>query len=94
MADELTSPAKPGRTPYRDHRGLRNYTEFADTRGCTVRVKQSSAFGLRHCWVFCTNTTGAYTDRSTDADAPVHLTVAQARRLAAALLRFVKEAQP
>lgn len=74
-----------------DGRGLAIYTKFKDTRGCTVTVKQSSAYGLRNCWLFCTNTAGSYRDRDTNADVSPHLTVAQARRLAKALLSWVDD---
>ncbi len=70
----------------RTGRGFAIYTEFPETRGCTVRVQESSSV-QRACWIFCTNA-GAYTDRKVGVDVAPHLTPAQARRVAKALMRF------
>jgi hypothetical protein len=66
----------------RDGRGLAIYTQFRDTYGTQVTVKDSSAAGRRCCWIFGEGTSPGGTKL-----AP-HLTPAQARRVAAALLRF------
>lgn len=65
----------------RDNRGFGIYTEFKDLYGNNVVVKQSSSAQHDACWIFCND--------PADKNSPApHLSRAQARRVAAALLRF------
>lgn len=61
--------------------GLMILTEFRDTYGAVVTVQHSSAIEPR-CWIFCEGTQSA-----------PHLSPAQARRVAKALLRFADRAK-
>ena len=68
----------------RTSRGFRIYTTLVDTYGNTVRIQESSAAFKRRCWIF---TSGEPSRDKGNPPAP-HLSPAQARRIAAALLRF------
>jgi hypothetical protein len=79
------SREKAKRTP----RGFA-YRDIKDSRGSVVRVQQSSAVGGPFAWIFVRNSQGAEVNNhlgSWHAVSP-HLTRAQARRVARALLRF------
>lgn len=80
------------RTP----RGFTIYGEYKDSRNQTVRVQESSSAAGPHCWIFCNDQDG--TDAVIHLGRPMarspHLTPAQARRVAAALLRFADGAAP
>lgn len=73
-------------------RGFGIYSEFKDTYGNTVRVQESSSAMKHCCWVFTSNRNGedGIFDQATGKyiSATPHLTKAQARRLANALLKF------
>ncbi len=76
-------------------RGFRIYGEFKDSYHSTVRIQESSAAGALRVWIFCKNHRGE--DAVTCVGAPgsvsavsPHLTRAQARRVAKALLEFAK----
>ncbi len=62
--------------------GLRVFSEFKDAYGSKITVKESSAWPSPRCWVFCEN------DPQQFKDPAPHLSPAQARRLAKALLKF------
>lgn len=88
--------AKKKSAPYRTSRGFRNYTEFVDSYGSNVAVRQSSSAELAAVWVFCSNPGEKVRNHlgdMVDKDTSPHLTVPQAERLAKALMRFVKEAR-
>lgn len=68
----------------RTARGFALYAEVKDDRGVITRIQRSSAIGARRCWVFVDDPGGVYADGK---PAP-HLSPAQARRVAAALLKF------
>lgn len=74
------------RTP----RGFSVYSEIKDSNGRTIRVQESSRADGPCVWIFCTDADGA--DAVMHVGKPMafspHLTKAQARRVAAALLRF------
>lgn len=75
-------------------RGFNIYSEFKDTHGNTVTVKESSA-AMKHCvWIFVKNKNGAdgVWDNATGQyiSASPHLSKAQAKRLAKALLKFAE----
>jgi len=70
----------------RNARGFAIYTEFVDTYANEVRVQESSSI-VRRCWIFCRPTPDSQFEHYERAPAP-HLTPAQARRVARALLRF------
>lgn len=74
------------RTP----RGFAIYGEYKDSRGNTIRVQESSLAGGPYCWLFSGNSDGADTFLHNGQYHSVspHLTRAQARRVAKALLRF------
>ncbi len=82
----MTRPKKPTATRRlkRSHRGFAIYGEIKDTRKCVVRVTRSSAGGLPCCWIFVDDPMRVYRE----APAP-HLSRAQAKRVIAALQRFV-----
>ena len=67
----------------RTARGFLVYTEFTDDSGNRVRVQESSSATARRCWIFAQDREGR------DAVSP-HLSSAQARRIAKALLRFAE----
>jgi len=73
----------------RTSRGLAIYAEFVDTYGHTVRVQKSSSAGVRRCWLFCEDDGKdcIFHLGNWQALSP-HLSPAQARRMAKALLRF------
>lgn len=73
------------RTP----RGFGIYTEFVDGYRNEVRVQMSSSAMGRYVWIFCNPTEGSQFEQHDKSPAP-HLTPAQARRVARALLRFAK----
>lgn len=76
-------------------RGFKIYSEFKDSHQNTIRVQESSSACIRACWIFVKNRQGEEVDlnrvtgESTSATA--HLTQAQAKRLAKALLKFVED---
>lgn len=76
------------RTP----RGFAIYGEVADDRGNVTIIQQSSAIGGPYCWIFVKDKDGKDTVMVTPPGVPMavspHLTKAQARHVAAALLRF------
>lgn len=88
----------------RTSRGFDLYTEFTDTYGATVSVRESSAAGVRRCWVDARggSTLGARQlalskedprqpgENIVNDNTSGHLSPAQARRLAKALLRFAR----
>lgn len=78
--------ASKKRTP----RGFSIYGEYKDSRGQTVRVQESSSAMGPCVWIFCNAEDGS--DALIHLGKPTarspHLTKAQARRVAAALLRF------
>lgn len=80
----------------RTNRGFAVYTEFTDTYGSRVRVQQSSSACAPRVWVFCKkerkDEDGVLTD--TGVDWSPHLSPAQARKVAKALLTFSDAAQP
>ncbi len=74
------------------HRGFSIYKEFKDTYGSTIRVQESSSVS-RACWVFVTNRDGkdvvdCIGARDNRQSVSPHLSPAQARLLAKALLKF------
>jgi hypothetical protein len=71
------------------HRGFA-YRDIKDSRGNTVRVQQSSAAGGPFAWIFVKNAEGQEVIEHLGSFVAVspHLTRAQARRVAKALLRF------
>ena len=73
-------------------RGFRIYGEYKHTRG-TVRIQQSSASGHPCVWIFSRNQNGedATIHMGGATSHPPHLTKAQARRVAKALLEFAEE---
>ena len=76
------------------HRGFGIYSEFKDTYGNTIIVQESSAATKHCCWVFTTNREGkcGTFNQATQSfiSASPHLTKAQAKRLAKALLKFAE----
>lgn len=86
----------------RTARGFAIYTEFTDTYGAEVSVYESSAAGVRRCWVAARGggTLGARQRELSKEDprqpgqnivndnTSAHLSPEQARRMAKALLRF------
>jgi hypothetical protein len=76
----------------RTSRGFAVFTEFVDTYGNKVRVQQSSAAGVDRCWIFSNYPDGSSAKHHGATGELVspspHLTRAQARRVAKALLRF------
>ncbi len=84
-----------GNATERTARGFAIYGSVTDNRGSVTRVQRSSAMGEPRAWVFCVDAEGrmAYTFQGKpNAPAP-HLDAAQARELAAALLRFADDAE-
>lgn len=74
----------------RTNRGFAIYTELQDAYGRIVRVQRSSSAEGRYCWLFCKNRMGeegSFHLGKWQSFSP-HLTPAQARRIAKALLRF------
>lgn len=76
------------RTP----RGFAVFTEFIDGYRNEVRVQESSSAEGRFVWVFCKPAEGSMFEEHEKSPAP-HLTPAQARRVAKALLRFADGAK-
>mgnify|MGYP001559163661 CR=1 FL=1 len=72
-------------------RGFSLYCEMKDSRGCNIRVIESSIAGDPHIYVFCQNQ-GAYHTDAIGADEPLHLTVDQAQELRDALNLFIGDA--
>ena len=72
------------RTP----RGFVVFTQFIDSYHNEVRVQESSNAEGRFVWVFCSPSKGS-TFGESDSPSP-HLTPAQARRVAKALLKFAE----
>ena len=73
-------------------RGFDIYCELKDTRGCEVRVQQSSSAEEDAVWIFC-NKEGK--DAIIHLGEPLayspHLTKSQARKVAKALLKFAEK---
>lgn len=69
------------------NRGFTIYGEVPDSRGCIVRVQQSSAWGMEHAWIFTDDPNGVYTDGKPSP----HLTKDQAKLVIEALQRFVDD---
>jgi hypothetical protein len=74
------------RTP----RGFEIFGEYKDSRGNVVRLQQSSAAGVPFVWIFVHGPNGndVYEHLGKFTAVSPHLTRAQARRIARALLRF------
>jgi hypothetical protein len=74
------------RTP----RGFAIYGEYKDSRDNTVRIQESSSAAGPHVWIFVKNKDGAEVIEHLGNHMAVspHLTPAQARRVANALLKF------
>ncbi len=74
------------------NRGFKIYSEMKDSYGNSIRVQQSSAACIDACWIFTNGKDGSECafDSATQRHIAVspHLTKAQARRLAKALLKF------
>ena len=81
------------RTP----RGFSIFTAIKDSNGHTVRVQESSRCGGPYVWLFCNNDETGH-DAVIHFGTPVaispHLTRAQARRVAKALLKFANGDSP
>lgn len=80
----------------RTNRGFAVFTQFTDTYGADVRVQMSSAAGVRRCWVFAHGGGTIRAEHREDQErnnAAPHLSPAQARRMAKALLRFADGAE-
>jgi len=79
------------------NRGFPIYSEFKDTYKNTIRVQMSSSACAPRCWVFVKDKDGndGVFDKATGQyiSATAHLSKAQARRLARALLKFAEEAE-
>lgn len=69
----------------RDERGWRVYAELRDAYGADVLVKQSSSAEGSHLWIFVKG--GGITNN----DGASHLTRAQAKRVRAAIDKWLKE---
>lgn len=84
-----------GRSDVRTPRGFAVYGSVTDGRGNVTRVQRSSAMGEPHCYVFCADAEGrsAYIHCGEPHAPSPHLDAAQARALAAALLRFADDAR-
>lgn len=63
----------------KDARGFRVFAEFQDSKGNTVRVKESSAADLEAVWIFSAKPDGG--------DYPPHLSRADARKVIRGLQR-------
>jgi hypothetical protein len=74
------------RTP----RGFAVYGEYKDRDGRTVRIQESSRLDGPLCWIFCNDKDGrsAVMHLGQPTSIAPHLTRAQARRVAKALLKF------
>lgn len=74
-----------------DERGFEEFLELKDTYSNTVRVKESSAASGPRVWIFTKDHLGreAFEHMGALQSASPHLSPAQARRLAQALMRFV-----
>lgn len=76
----------------RTQRGFAIFGEFKDSHGNAVRVQESSAADGRMAWVFCHAPDGTEATHHVSGhlvSISPHLTRAQARKLIAALTRFV-----
>lgn len=69
-------------------RGFKLYGEVEDSRGCVVRVQESSVVGRPHAYLFTDDVQKVYRDGHPHP----HLTVAQAMELVVALENFVRDA--
>jgi hypothetical protein len=74
-----------------NERGFEGYLEMKDTRDNTIRVQESSAANGPRCWIFVKDVQGreAYDHMGSLQAVSPHLSPAQAKRLAQALMRFV-----
>ena len=86
----------------RTDRGFAIYAKLTDTYGADVRVQKSSAAGVRRCWIFAKGgSTLGSRQKTLSEESPMqpgenivndsvsaHLSPAQARRVAKALLQF------
>lgn len=70
----------------KDQRGFGIYTEFVDTYGASVRIKQSSSISKR-CWIYIEG--GATAGTSSSNDGATHLNVVQAKMVIKALQKFL-----
>lgn len=77
----------------RTQRGFRIYGEYKVSRLCTVRIQESSSAAGRFVWIFCHNEKGedAIVHLGKPHAVSPHLSRAQARRVANALLKFADE---
>lgn len=89
----------------RTNRGFRDYGLVVDADGNRITVRESSLATAHRCWIFCLDKSGARalighpwrpwapgeTGQHLDVASP-HLSVRDARRLIAALQRFVDHA--
>ncbi len=66
-------------------RGFRIYAEFKDSYGSDVRIQESSNAEGRYCWIF------SHRANDQETDFPPHLSITQAKRVVAALTKFIKE---
>jgi hypothetical protein len=66
-------------------RGFMVYGEIEDSRGCVVRVQESSIIGEPHVWIFVDDPNGVYTHGKPSP----HLTREQAIKVVTALHRFI-----
>lgn len=66
-------------------RGFKVYGEVSDSRGCIVRIQESSVMDPPHAWIFVDAPEGVYKDGK---QAP-HLTREQAIRVVTALHLFI-----
>lgn len=77
------------------NRGFKIYGEYKDSKGSMVKIQESSAMGGPYVWIFCKDYKGNDVNDcvgATDNRISVspHLSRAQARRVAKALLEFAK----
>lgn len=76
------------------NRGFNIYSEIKDTHFNTITVQQSSDACIDACWIFVKNKEGkdGVWDKATGqwVSSTAHLTKAQAKRVAKALMKFAE----
>ena len=73
----------------RTNRGFNIYSEIKDSYGQEVRVQQSSNAEIEACWIFCHKEgKDAHIHLGNPQAYSPHLTKAQAKKVAKALLKF------
>ena len=84
LNEKATSKVVWGEGMKKDQRGFYIYSEFKDSYGSSIQIKESSSAMGPRVWIFCNR-------EGTIEDPAPHLNVTQAKRLIKGLQKFIDQ---